>query len=134
MKGFPRTTFLLLSALALLALAALPLSAADAPKDPITMQVPDGATATKPTVLFPHAKHAALDCTACHHKWDGKSAVVACKSAGCHDDVSTKKGDKAYYLAYHKPGKQSCLGCHKALKTEKAPAFGPVKCAGCHVK
>lgn len=121
-------------ALAALVCIALPLQAMDAPKDPITMMMPEGGKVTKPTVSFPHAKHAALECTACHHKWDGKSEMKACKSAGCHDDVTTKKGDRAYYLAYHKPGKQSCLGCHKELKKEKAAAYGPTKCGDCHVK
>lgn len=127
---------LMLVACACIALcaAAAPLSAADAPTDPITLMMPEGGSPTKPTVSFPHAKHAALDCTACHHKWDGKAPVQACKSAGCHDDVSTKKGDRSYYLTYHKPGKQSCLGCHKELKKEKAPAYGPTKCGDCHVK
>jgi len=112
----------------------LPLGAADAPKDPITMQMPDATKATKPPVVFPHAKHAALDCKACHHKWDGKAAIQACKSAGCHDDVDSKKGDRSYYLTYHKPGKQSCLGCHKEMKKEGAAAYGPTKCQDCHVK
>lgn len=126
---------LLFFALALLgAMLVLPLSAADAPKDPITMTIPAGGKATKPPVIFPHAKHAALDCKACHHKWDGKAKIQACKSAGCHDDVADKKGDKSYYLAYHKPVTLSCLGCHKSLEKEKAAKFGPTKCQGCHIK
>lgn len=126
---------MLILAIALLgAMFVLPLSAADAPKDPITMTILEGGKATKPPVIFPHAKHAALDCKACHHKWDGKAEITACKSAGCHDDVTVKQGDTSYYLTYHKPGMQSCLGCHKALKKEKAEKFGPTKCQDCHLK
>lgn len=129
----------LLAVLALTAFTAAPaLMAADAPKDApkdaVKMMVPEGAKATKPFVLFPHANHAALDCKACHHKWDGTSEMQACKASGCHDDVSTKKGDRAYYLAYHKKTKQSCLGCHKALKKEGAEKYGPFACNGCHKK
>lgn len=113
---------------------ALPLHAMDAPKESIKMMMPEGGKVTKPAVNFPHAAHEALECVACHHKWDGKADVKACKSAGCHDDVTTKRGETSYYLAYHKPGKQSCLGCHKALKKEKAEKYGPTKCKGCHVK
>lgn len=98
------------------------------------MMMPEGSKTTKPPVIFPHANHAALDCTACHHTWDGEAEIKTCKSAGCHDDVTVKKGDKSYYLTYHKPGKQSCLGCHKALKKEKAEKYGPTKCKGCHIK
>lgn len=125
----------LLAILSLAAFATVPaLMAADAPKDAIKMMVPEGAKASKPPVLFPHASHAALDCKACHHTWDGTSEMVACKASGCHDDVSTKKGDRAYYLSYHKTSKQSCLGCHKALKKEGAEKYGPFACKGCHKK
>lgn len=128
-----KRAFPLLLLLAMLAFVAAPaLQAADAPQDPIKMMVPEGAKATKPPVVFPHAKHAALDCKACHHTWDGAAPMAKCKTSGCHDDASTKKGDRAYYLAYHKTTKQSCLGCHKALKKEGAPTYGPLACKDCH--
>lgn len=113
---------------------ALPLSAMDAPKDPITIVMPEGGKVTKPSVVFPHVAHGALDCMACHHKWDGKAEVKACKSAGCHDDVTTKRGERSYYQAYHMKGMQSCLGCHKQMKREGAEKYGPTKCQDCHVK
>ena len=65
---------------------------------------------------------------------DGAGQAQQCKASGCHDDATTKKGDRAYYLAYHKPGEQSCLGCHKSLQKAKAEKFGPTKCNGCHKK
>ncbi len=125
----------LFACLACLALLAAPAAmAAEAPAGPITLQMPPGAKAHMPTVTFQHDWHKALECTACHHKWDGNGQPQKCKSSGCHDDVSVKNGVRAYYLAYHKLGKQSCLGCHKEMKKAKAPKYGPTKCNGCHKK
>lgn len=129
-----RITMLLVLLAAAAFVAAPALWAVDAPKDSIKLMVPEGAKATKPPVMFPHVPHAALECTACHHTWDGKAAVKKCKDSGCHDDTTTKKGDTSYYLSYHKKGKQSCLGCHKDLMKAKAEKVGPTSCNKCHVK
>ncbi|NJB69399.1 hypothetical protein GGQ74_003101 [Desulfobaculum xiamenense] len=102
-----------------------------APQEPITIEVPEGNTPTKPPVVFPHLRHEALDCTACHHKWDKTADIVKCKNSGCHDQFPDKKSDRSHYRAYHAQGKQSCLGCHKEMKKEKA-ATGPVVCKECH--
>ncbi|MDD4951649.1 MAG: cytochrome c3 family protein [Desulfovibrionaceae bacterium] len=105
-----------------------------APKAPadMTIEMPKGQKATKAPVAFSHAKHKALDCKACHHKWDGKGDVKGCSSAGCHEDYKAKKGDKSFYGAFHAAtSKNSCLGCHKDLKTAKKPT-GPTACTQCH--
>jgi len=131
----PLTIILAACACLCLAMAMPPATlAADAPGGPITLHAPEGAKTSMPTVTFQHDWHKALECTACHHKWDGAAEVQKCKASGCHDDTSVKRGDRAYYLAYHKPGEQSCLGCHKTLKKAKAEKYGPTKCKGCHKK
>jgi len=123
---------LFLALLALAFVAAPTLWAVDAPKDPVKMMMPEGAKVTKPPVMFPHAKHGALDCKTCHHTWDGEAEIAKCKSSGCHDDVTTKKGERSYYLTYHKTSDISCLGCHKKLKKEGADKYGPFVCKECH--
>lgn len=129
-----RFGLLAVTMLALIAFAVPSISATKAPAELIKMQVPEGAKAKKPTVNFPHIPHEHLDCTHCHHTWDQKSDVKKCKDSGCHDNTKTKKGDTSYYLAYHKKGDKSCLGCHKELKKAKAEKMGPSSCNGCHVK
>lgn len=120
----------LLAALALTAAAAF---AVDAPAD-MEITVPEGATATKSPVAFSHTGHAALDCQACHHKWDGASPVQGCATDGCHTDVAAKKGDDSFYMAFHDRGSEtSCVGCHFALKKAGSPT-GPVSCNDCHPK
>ncbi len=128
------TVLATLACLCLLLASATAVHAADAPAGPITLHAPEGAKTAMPTVTFQHEWHAAQECGACHHTWDGAAAIQKCKASGCHDDATTKSGDRAYYLAYHKPGLQSCLGCHKTLQKAKAEAFGPTKCKGCHKK
>ena len=94
-----------------------------------------GAKATKAPVAFSHAKHKAVECTKCHHKWDGKAAKadMKCASKGCHDNMASKKaGENSYYNAYHDmKAENSCLGCHKAMKKAGKPT-GPNACNDCH--
>lgn len=112
---------LIICAICALAFTAMGVSfamAADAPAGPIKMEK------TKNPVTFDHANHA-MDCKECHHKWDGAGAIVACSSAGCHDNFDKKdKSDHNYYKAMHGRGKTvtSCTSCHKAegKKVDKA--------------
>lgn len=122
--------------LAVFCLCLMPAFAAmqKAPEGTITLTVPEGAEPTKPSVAFQHKSHEKLECTGCHHKWDGKGEILKCKSSGCHDQYPVKKGENSYYLSYHAKGKQSCYGCHTALKKEKAAAYGPTSCNKCHIK
>jgi hypothetical protein len=106
------------------------LYAVDAPAD-LVIKAPEGMAATQEPVKFSHKGHAAIDCKACHHKWDGKAAITKCASAGCHDatDPKDKTSDKSFYRAYHDmKSEKSCLGCHKAKQK------GPTKCTDCHPK
>lgn len=68
-------------------------------------------------VTFSHAKHAAKDCSVCHHK-GVEGADIKCTS--CHGvDKAAPKAKKAFH--------DQCKGCHKA-------EGGPTKCKECHVK
>ncbi len=130
-----KTLLICMVAAALVCAFALPsLYAVDAPGD-MVLKAPAGAKMTKAPVDFSHKGHAALDCTKCHHTWDGKAAVKKCSAEGCHVDTS-KKGKKkptSFYSAFHSKKDMSCVGCHKALKKAKK-ATGPTKCGDCHPK
>ncbi|QJB57529.1 cytochrome c3 family protein [Pseudodesulfovibrio sp. zrk46] len=113
--------------------AALAWATVEAPKE-LTLQPPASIKATKTFVAFPHAKHEAakLDCKTCHHTWDSKADIMKCSSSGCHDQPG-KKGENAYYTAFHfKKSDGSCLGCHKAMKKQGKNV--PVACKQCHPK
>jgi len=101
----------------------------------LTLSPPETIKATKTFVTFPHAKHEAakLECATCHHTWDGKSEIKNCSTAGCHDQPG-KKGETAYYTAFHaKKTDSSCLGCHKTMKKQGRKNV-PVSCKQCHPK
>ena len=118
----------------LILVAALAGAATDAPAD-LKLGPPEGMKATKTLVDFSHTKHdaAKIDCTACHHTWDGKSDVKSCATAGCHDQTG-KKGKNAFYTAFHsKKSENSCLGCHKIVKKKDGKPV-PVSCKACHPK
>lgn len=113
--------------------AALAWAAVEAPGD-LKLGPPDGMKATKTLVDFSHSKHdaAKVECTACHHTWDTKSAVQSCAAPGCHDQAG-KKGKNSFYTAFHaKKSEISCVGCHKVAKT--AGKNVPVSCKSCHPK
>lgn len=105
-----------------------------APAD-MMLNPPDGMKITKPSVFFSHTLHgkANIDCSACHHTWDGQSAVLKCSNAGCHDQPG-KKDVMTFYKAFHASKSDiSCVGCHK--KNKKAGhTTGPTSCKKCHVK
>ncbi|GAB6178001.1 cytochrome c3 family protein [Desulfobaculum senezii] len=129
-----RTAVLFMGILALVGLCFAPAFAGmEAPQDPITLMVPDGEKATKPPVVFPHANHGDLECTACHHTWDGSSDIMKCKSSGCHDLYPDKKGEQSYYRSYHASTERSCLGCHRIKRKAKEP-YGPTSCKQCHAE
>ena len=119
----------LLCALLVCAFAVPSLYAVDAPGD-MMLKAPAGAKMKKAPVAFSHGGgHKDIDCTVCHHTWDGKSAVKSCAAEGCHTDMKDKKGPASFYKAFHdKKSKASCVGCHKIEKK------GPKKCAECHPK
>ncbi len=131
-----------LSAIFVLAFALPTLYAkTNAPAEDLTIVLPKGE-GTQPTVKFSHQKHAAVNCTDCHHKWDEKSEVPKCSSSGCHDVVwgekngkkaIVKTGETAFYSAFHSQKGMSCLTCHKDLKKAKKPG-GPTACSKCHIK
>ena len=79
--------FLFLAAILTLALA-LPALAAQPP-------VPDKPLelkGSKKTVMFPHAPHQKVECVTCHHPVQDKENFQKCATAGCHDDLTAKKG------------------------------------------
>ena len=127
----------ILSILALCILAltvSVATAATEAPVE-LKLEAPAGIKATKTPVTFPHAKHGevGVECATCHHTWDGKADVKSCSAADCHDQPG-KKGETAYYSAFHtKKTDRSCLGCHKAKKKE-GNTVAPVSCKQCHPK
>ena len=125
-----RLTLSLLAGAALCLLALQAPQAAEAPADGVLKSW--GDKATKSPVNFSHKKHAAAECKACHHEWDGKGPVKKCSDAACHNDMVEKKGEKSLYNAYHNmQSPHSCMGCHRAAKKDNKPG-GPVNCNDCH--
>jgi hypothetical protein len=124
------------------------------PMGNIELKPPEGVEPTKSTVEFPHSRHFATDCKACHHTWQGKDAIQSCSASGCHDQTSAPQAAEHYLsysdvsikyfkYAYH----QACIGCHKDIKAknleraksyqvvvETLPTAGPSGCIECHPK
>ncbi|MGE9986336.1 cytochrome c3 family protein [Desulfovibrio sp. SGI.169] len=112
MKKLLCLTAALLLALALPALAAQP----PAPDKPLEFK------GSKKTVMFPHAAHQKVECVTCHHQVQGKENFQKCATAGCHDDLTAKKGEKSlFYVVHTKTGlkQQTCLECHTKIVAEK---------------
>lgn len=77
---------------------------------------------SKKTVMFPHAPHQKVECVTCHHKVQDKENFQKCATAGCHDDLTAKKGEKSlFYVVHTKTGlkHQTCLECHTKVVAEK---------------
>lgn len=103
--------------------------------DDMLLAAPESIQAKKAPVRFSHQKHMAkeLECTACHHTWDGTSKILKCSSAGCHDQPS-KKEKMSFYKAFHaSKAPQSCIGCHKAA-IKQGNKSAPKSCKQCHPK
>ncbi len=99
------------------------------------MCVPMGIIVLKPDpsveqkrapVEFNHAKHFSFDCRTCHHKWEANTKVTTCTTSKCHNLLKapekptkylayTEDGIKYFKYAYH----QSCIGCHKEIKSKQ---------------
>jgi hypothetical protein len=109
------------------------------PADPMLLKAPEGVAMKQAPVSFSHKSHAALECAACHHTWDGKGAIGGCMDKGCHDLAEAvtpqeKKSPAFFYNAFHARGSQiSCVGCHGELKKAGQPT-GPTGCQECHPK
>lgn len=117
------------------------------PFDRVVIPSPPGETAIKkPVVRFPHARHSSLTCGDCHHGVKGAvsgedggvltdNPLPSCSLSGCHDDPSSKKGDRSWYAAFHdKESGKSCLGCHRRAKAEDGNKVAPASCNQCHAK
>lgn len=91
----------------------------EAPKEPVSI------VGSKKTVLFPHDKgHEKYECVVCHHPVDGKTTYAKCATAGCHDNLVEKKGDKSLYFVMHNKSEdlkfQSCMKCHADIVAKNA--------------
>ncbi|NIA20263.1 MAG: cytochrome C [Xanthomonadaceae bacterium] len=116
--------FVLFIAVSFLAVAGFAFAA---PKAPAKALVIKSAKMKKPPVTFEHAKHAKLECSKCHHKWDGKDdEPKACGT--CHK--AKKEGKK---LSVKNAAHKTCRGCHRTMK-KAGKKTGPTKCSKCHVK
>ncbi|WP_462324565.1 cytochrome c3 family protein [Desulfoplanes sp.] len=122
-----------LFSLAMICMFAVPsVFAVDAPAGEMLIKAPEGAKTRKSPAPFSHEKHAELDCTACHHTWDGNGPIKKCTDSGCHDSLSRDRDNKIKYYkeAYH----ESCYkGCHKDRK-KAGETTGPTSCRDCHPK
>ncbi|MFP4515929.1 MAG: cytochrome c3 family protein [bacterium] len=107
--------------------------------DELLLKAPEGVEPKQSPVEFSHIVHQDLDCTACHHEWDGTSEIQGCSDSGCHDLLFPKspqdrKDPLYFYNAYHdRQSEISCVGCHSALKKAGNPT-GPTGCVDCHPK
>ena len=115
---------------------------------------PEGVTARRPSVDFPHSRHFDYSCNACHHKWDHEGPIVGCATSGCHDVLKPPKKNQKnaeqknvamryFKNAYH----NNCLDCHKSIRKQNIEAekklrlsdkdtklkkAGPLSCKNCH--
>lgn len=135
-----RTMFLTLAIACTAALCTMTMAVADAPA--VGQAAPaDGLAIHDITdsdkyeeISFNHSQHGALQCTDCHHTWDGSSEVKKCMESGCHANLSAnvKKGAESLYAAYHtRTSTHSCVGCHSAKK-KAGEKVGPTSCTKCH--
>lgn len=134
-----KKTFIVVAVMAMVCALALPsLHAVDAP-DGIML---DHFKAEKNNLVVPfnHSTHADLECTECHHMWDGSSEIQGCTTEGCHDVMDKKdKSANSWYKVTHdrRTELSSCVGCHKELdvvKSDKAKKKELTSCRGsaCH--
>ncbi|WP_297049138.1 cytochrome c3 family protein [uncultured Desulfovibrio sp.] len=98
--------------------------AALAAQQPAAPTAPLEFKGAKKTVMFPHAPHAKVECVVCHHMVNGEASFQKCATAGCHDDLTGRKGEKSLYFVVHNKGEglrhQTCLACH-ARVAEQTP-------------
>lgn len=94
--------------------------------DDVQPQVPEQPLeikGSKKTVMFPHKPHDKIECVTCHHKVDGKANFQKCSDAGCHDNLTEKKGQSSLYFVMHSKSDElkhsSCLQCHAKIVAEK---------------
>lgn len=98
----------------------------------VTITAPEGE---KPHPRFgqvemSHKGHKALQCSACHHMFDGCGEFDKCTN--CHLDRDARSDANSFYNAWHGASEISCRGCHKAMKAD-GKKTGPVACLkGCH--
>jgi hypothetical protein len=109
------------------------------PSDPMVLTAPEGVEMKQAPVSFSHGSHSDLECTACHHMWDGKGDIGGCMDQGCHDLVQAvtpqERRDPLYfYNAFHaRTSLISCVGCHSDGRKAGLPT-GPVGCQECHTR
>lgn len=128
-----KTLFYILLPLALVLGASLPgLMAAEVPCE-VHIAPDSDAKPLFNEVVFPHDKHADLQCSDCHHMFEGSGSMDACRMCHMDRDMDYRSEKSSYYYAWHGRSDNSCFGCHYDRKN-KGEAHGPVKCfnSGCH--
>lgn len=90
---------------------------------PSVPQEPIAIKGSKKTVMFPHSPHSKIECVTCHHKVNDKPNFEKCSTAGCHDDLTAKKGENSLYFVIHNKSDdlkhQTCLRCHTSFVEDK---------------
>jgi hypothetical protein len=107
-----RSLLTALACAALVCVVGLPaLMAQDAPTAETIMEYfPDKV------VTFKHSTHQDVECTQCHHMWDGDGPIQKCSDDGCHNSFDRKdKSVSSLYQIIHSKGEtvSSCLSCHR---------------------
>lgn len=115
---------LLVALFTFLGLAAVSFATPAAPAKDIKVTKYDGAK--KPAVTFSHSKHAALECSVCHHTFKGEGEPQKCSE--CHGAKKDGKKPDIKHAAH-----KTCRGCHRDMKKAGKKA-GPTPCKGCHKK
>jgi predicted CXXCH cytochrome family protein len=73
---------------------------------------------------FPHARHVAVNCIACHHNYTDGRGLDTCVSCHRSGRADLQRGAEARFHDF-------CLGCHRARHDRDR--HGPVAaCAACH--
>ncbi|MFO1399779.1 MAG: cytochrome c3 family protein [Steroidobacteraceae bacterium] len=88
------------------------------------LREPVGARRAPLPLAFPHQRHAALNCIACHHNYVDRSGMDTC--LGCHRSARAdlRHGAEARLHDF-------CLDCHRTRP--RGARHGPVAgCASCH--
>lgn len=88
-------------------------------------------------VKFSHFDHQDVNCSKCHHTWDGKSQIQSCATPGCHDNLKQKAAPHSYFKAFHTLKSDiSCRGCHVKMNKKGKTDLAVAPCANnaCHPK
>ena len=119
---FGRHSSLIVGAVAICAAALaslLPASVGAALREPLIHR------ASRPALDFPHEKHGAVNCLACHHNYADGTGAALCVECHRSNRADLKAGAEARFHGF-------CLECHRH-PSASLKGHGPVSgCSTCH--